>query len=121
MSLAYLTRGNECVQSRRGVSKDMDFRRTRGVMSMPCRARVRRWAAAACLALFASGWLSPSPAAAGWAKKVRLTFDNLGRGALIDFPFLVVVNSTRIDYADTQDMGQDIRLTNLEKRWKMGC
>ncbi len=57
-----------------------------------------------------SGYSTP----AAWPKKLSLTFNNTGRVALTNFPVLVRLNGTRIDYADTQDQGQDIRFFDAD-------
>lgn len=48
-----------------------------------------------------------------WPKRQKLTFDNLARSEnLVDFPVLVKLNSSRIDYSLTQDAGQDLRFVD---------
>lgn len=48
-----------------------------------------------------------------WASRVKITFDNSASGTnLTNFPVLVKVNSSRIDYAETQNAGQDIRFVD---------
>ncbi len=49
-----------------------------------------------------------------WLKRRKIAFDNSGQGELPDFPVLVRLDSTRIDYSETQDMGQDIRFVDDE-------
>ena len=45
-----------------------------------------------------------------WSNRRQLTFNNSGQSeALQNFPVLVKLNSSRIDYFKTQDSGQDIR------------
>jgi len=47
---------------------------------------------------------------ADWNKRIKLTFKSSALGGpLTDFPVLVTLDSTRIDYSDTQDAGEDIR------------
>lgn len=53
----------------------------------------------------ADGWWGPL-----WTHRRRLFIDNEGLGGAInDFPVLVRLNSDRIDYAVTQNNGQDLR------------
>jgi hypothetical protein len=47
-----------------------------------------------------------------WAHARTLTIDNAGLAALADFPLLVVLDSTRIDYASTSAAGSDLRFTD---------
>ncbi len=50
-----------------------------------------------------------------WAKRIKLTFTNTAQARdLVNFPLLVVLNSSRIDYAFTQDAGQDIRFVDAD-------
>jgi len=50
-----------------------------------------------------------------WAKRIKLTFTNTARaGDLKDFPVLVMLDSSRIDYAQTQDAGQDLRFVDAD-------
>jgi len=50
-----------------------------------------------------------------WSKKRKLTFDNSVQSEnLIDFPVLVKLNSSRIDYSLTQDNGEDIRFYDAD-------
>lgn len=52
---------------------------------------------------------------ASWSNRRKITFDNSGQAEnLTDFPVLVKLNSTRIDYAKTQNSGQDIRFTDSD-------
>jgi len=45
-----------------------------------------------------------------WTNELLLTFDaGWTTEDLIDYPVLIILNSTRINYADTQNSGQDIR------------
>jgi hypothetical protein len=52
----------------------------------------------------------------GWEKRRKLTFGNSFSGSetLTDFPVLVVLNSSRIDYGKTQDAGQDLRFYDAD-------
>jgi uncharacterized repeat protein (TIGR01451 family) len=50
--------------------------------------------------------------AGNWLKRVKLVFTNTVSEELVDFPVLVVLTSDRINYADTQDEGQDIRFVD---------
>lgn len=48
-----------------------------------------------------------------WNSRIKLTFDNSGQTEnLTDFPVLVALNNGRIDYALTQDAGEDIRFVD---------
>ncbi|MGH7410861.1 MAG: DUF2341 domain-containing protein, partial [Candidatus Methylomirabilis sp.] len=84
--------------------------------------RVTRWGIGACLLLLALGWPSPARAACpgasfpcDWGFKRKLTFNNSGQAEnLVDFPVLVVLNSSRIDYSQTQNQGQDLRFTDAD-------
>ncbi|MEW6057878.1 MAG: DUF2341 domain-containing protein [Bdellovibrionota bacterium] len=50
-----------------------------------------------------------------WTKRRRLTFRNGAQSEnLTDFPVLVVLNSSRINYAETQNSGQDLRFTDTD-------
>ena len=45
-----------------------------------------------------------------WTRRQQLTFDNLAQAeTLTDFPVLVILNSSNIDYAQTKDDGSDLR------------
>jgi hypothetical protein len=50
-------------------------------------------------------YFSPS----AWSSKRKITFANAGRAALTDFPVLIRLNSSRIDYTKTKDDGSDLR------------
>ncbi|MGH7408685.1 MAG: DUF2341 domain-containing protein, partial [Candidatus Methylomirabilales bacterium] len=85
--------------------------------------RVGRWAAAACVVtLCVTAWPSPARAACSgqsfpcdWQFKRKLTFNNAGQlENLVNVPVLVVLNSTRIDYSQTQNAGQDLRFTDSD-------
>ncbi len=48
-----------------------------------------------------------------WQYRRKLVFDNSGQTKnLIDFPVLVKLNSSRINYSSTQDNGEDIRFVD---------
>jgi uncharacterized repeat protein (TIGR01451 family) len=50
-----------------------------------------------------------------WEKRLKLTFNNSAQSEnLLNFPVLVVLNSSRINYADTQNQGQDIRFVDAD-------
>ncbi|MFN2271891.1 MAG: DUF2341 domain-containing protein, partial [Anaerolineae bacterium] len=50
---------------------------------------------------------------ANWTQRIRLTFTNTSPTEdLIDFPVLVTLDSSRINYTQTQDAGQDIRFVD---------
>ena len=52
---------------------------------------------------------------AAWSQRVRLTFNNGGSGEdLVNFPVLVVLNSSRINYSLTQANGEDIRFIDAD-------
>src|SRR3989304_706971 len=78
---------------------------------------VWRWGAVALLLLSSIGWPFPAQAACSgqsfpcnWQFKRKLTFNNATVAEnLVDFPVLVVLNSSRIDYTQTQNAGQDLR------------
>jgi len=51
----------------------------------------------------------------GWEYRQKLTFDNSGQSEnLENFPVLVKLDSTNIDYGKTQDSGQDIRFVDSD-------
>lgn len=57
-----------------------------------------------------SGWYSTS-----WKYRRKITFDNSAQAEnLANFPVLVRLDSTRIDYANTQNSGQDIRFADSD-------
>src|SRR3972149_4431453 len=80
------------------------------------RLRVVRWAVACLVVLASAAWVSPALAACtgqsfpcDWQFKRKLTFNNATVAEnLVNFPILVVLNSSRIDYSQTQDAGQDL-------------
>jgi len=48
-----------------------------------------------------------------WEYRQKLTFDNSGQSeSLVNFPVLVKLDSTNIDYGKTRDSGQDIRFVD---------
>jgi hypothetical protein len=49
-----------------------------------------------------------------WQNRRQITIDNLGRSALADFPILVALDSSTIDYAKTQNAGQDLRFVDAD-------
>ncbi|MGI0028726.1 MAG: DUF2341 domain-containing protein, partial [Nitrososphaera sp.] len=52
----------------------------------------------------------PGASPCNWQYKRKLTFNNSAQAEnLIDFPVLVVLNSGRINYGQTQNAGQDLR------------
>ncbi len=54
-------------------------------------------------------------AISGWQHRIRLSFDNTGQSVdLDDFPVLVKLDATRIDYAQTQDAGEDLRFYDAD-------
>ncbi|MCE9600503.1 MAG: DUF2341 domain-containing protein [Spirochaetia bacterium] len=54
-----------------------------------------------------------APQFSAWGKRRVLNIQNSGRAeTLNDFPTLVVLNSTRIDYNQTQNSGQDLRFVD---------
>lgn len=56
----------------------------------------------------AEGWFDSA-----WSSRQQLTFDNSGQASnLADFPVLVVLDGTRIDYAKVQDNGEDLRFVD---------
>lgn len=53
---------------------------------------------------------------ASWSSRRTLVFDNsVGTKDLSDFPVLVKLDSTRIDYGRTKNSGQDIRFVDQDK------
>jgi hypothetical protein len=49
----------------------------------------------------------------GWHYRQKLTINNASSSEnLTNFPMLVSLNSSRVDYANTQDAGQDLRFTD---------
>ena len=50
-----------------------------------------------------------------WGYRRKITFDNSAQAEnLTNFPVLVKLDSTKIDYSNTQDSGQDIRFTDSD-------
>ncbi|MEK7194877.1 MAG: DUF2341 domain-containing protein [Patescibacteria group bacterium] len=57
-----------------------------------------------------NGWYSTS-----WKYRRKITFDNSAQAQnLTNFPILVKLDSTRIDYSNTQNSGQDIRFADSD-------
>jgi uncharacterized repeat protein (TIGR01451 family) len=66
----------------------------------------------------------------GWGRRRKITFDNSGQAEnLQGFPLLVKLDSSRIDYALTQNAGQDLRFVDSDdqavlaheiERWSVG-
>ena len=61
--------------------------------------------------------LSPQAALAwwntSWGLRRKITFNNAGQPSnLVNFPVLVRLDSARVDYARTQNLGQDIRFVD---------
>lgn len=52
-----------------------------------------------------------------WTKRRKITIDNTAQAEnLVNFPVMVRVDATRIDYANTQDAGQDIQFRDSDGR-----
>jgi hypothetical protein len=52
---------------------------------------------------------------ANWTHRERLRFDAISIGEnLTDFPVLIVLNNSRVDYANTQDSGEDLRFIDAD-------
>ena len=52
---------------------------------------------------------------AAWLDRTQLTFKNAAQSSnLINFPVLVLLDSTRIDFSKTQNLGEDIRFTDSD-------
>lgn len=49
-----------------------------------------------------------------WEDRIKLVFTNTVAETLTDFPVLVVLSSARINYANTQNAGQDIRFVDAD-------
>jgi len=53
----------------------------------------------------------------GWTQRRKLTFDNAARDtALDDFPVLLVLSSSRIDFAKTRNTGEDLRFVAADNQ-----
>ena len=53
----------------------------------------------------------------GWTRRRMLSLDNTGQGrALVHFPVMIKLDSTRIDYNRTQDNGEDLRFVDADLR-----
>ncbi len=67
-----------------------------------------------------SGWCSNASCNSSWKYRRQVTFDNrtsnLGVTSenLTSFPVLIKLDSSRIDYANTQNSGQDLRFTDTD-------
>jgi hypothetical protein len=48
-----------------------------------------------------------------WAHRRTLDLDLGGNGSVDDFPLLVLLDKSRIDYGATQDKGEDLRFTDM--------
>jgi hypothetical protein len=57
----------------------------------------------------ASAWWNSS-----WKLRRKIRFNNAGQAALAGFPVLVRLDSTRVEYFRTQDLGQDIRFVDAD-------
>ena len=56
------------------------------------------------------GWWDSS-----WTRRVKITVDNSAQVSNLDnFPLLVTINSSSVDYGQTQDSGQDIRFIDSD-------
>src|SRR3990167_4024543 len=59
---------------------------------------------------FTFAWWNPN-----WTSRQKITLNNSSSSvALTNFPILVLLNSGRINYAKTQDAGQDIRFVDAD-------
>jgi biopolymer transport protein ExbB len=54
-------------------------------------------------------WWNPD-----YKRRRKIYFDNLEQDALVEFPVLVGLGSGRIDYAQVQDQGQDLRFIDAD-------
>src|SRR3989344_8654011 len=67
-----------------------------------------------------SGWCSNASCDSSWAYRKKITFSNTDANLgvtsenLVNFPVLVKLSSSNIDYTKTQDSGQDIRFTDTD-------
>ena len=98
-------RGEALVASRAQVGAE----RIRRIRVAPARLRVALLALATLLlAVDASAWWDTR-----WSHRRKLSFDNSGQPEnLVDFPVLVVLNSSRIDYGKTRAGGIDLRFVD---------
>lgn len=49
-----------------------------------------------------------------WLERVRLSFDNSQQGRLQNFPVMVRINASRVDYAQLQADGDDVRFVDAD-------
>ncbi|NIQ77437.1 MAG: hypothetical protein GTO14_13105, partial [Anaerolineales bacterium] len=49
-----------------------------------------------------------------WSRRRKITFNNSQPQNLINFPVLIKLDSSRIDYANTKDLGEDIRFVDAD-------
>ncbi len=67
-----------------------------------------------------SGWCNNASCTSSWAYRKKITFNNTDANLgvtsenLTNFPVLVKLSSSNIDYTKTQDSGQDIRFTDTD-------
>ena len=67
-----------------------------------------------------SGWCSNASCGSSWKYRKKVTFNNTDANLgvtsenLVNFPVLVKISSSNIDYTKTQDSGQDIRFTDTD-------
>ena len=67
-----------------------------------------------------SGWCSNASCDSNWKYRKKITFNNTDANlgvtseALTNFPVLVKLSSSNLDYTKTQDSGQDIRFTDTD-------
>jgi hypothetical protein len=53
-------------------------------------------------------WWDPA-----WSRRIKLTLGNVGPN-LVNFPVMVRLDTTRVDYAATQNLGQDLRFIDAD-------
>jgi hypothetical protein len=54
---------------------------------------------------------------AAWGRRRRIVFNNSGQAEdLVDFPVLVKLDSSRVEYARTQNAGQDLRFVDADNQ-----
>src|SRR3989338_65668 len=67
-----------------------------------------------------SGWCGNASCDSSWKYRKKVTFNNTDANLgvtsenLVNFPVLVKLSSSNIDYTKTQDSGQDIRFTDTD-------